>query len=228
MAIAVEAYQNLDLGSSKPTAVPMETIHATISSENLLAPYGKAFVNECYRVNPLKAEQVKLTGEEMEQYSKFLLDRRVRAVLGTCDDFRKLKSLYIPSWIQYNLSMIGEVIMRDRGLRILPELEETDIITFDQALAISEKIGSFEDDLQIVKDAMPRSTEGNKDVMMTAVIAGYVRSIDKVEHVSSTYVSAFLGMKLKEEMAMQVLYRVQYDDVAFIAAALMTQKGLFT
>lgn len=83
------------------------------------------------------------------------------------------------------------------------------------------------DDLQIVQDGMPRSSDGNVDVMSTALIAGYVRSLKRVEHVAATYVTAFLGMKLKEEVAMQTLYRVQYDDIEFIATALTSQRGLY-
>lgn len=222
-----DAYRSLDLGSTKPTSIPQETIHVVISSENLLGEFGRAFVQEGYRVNPLRAEQIGLTQSEMEAYCKFLLQRRVACVNNNCPDFRKLKVLYIPSWIQYNISMIGEVNLRDRGLRLIPEMEDTDVITFEEALAISEKVGSFEHDLQIVRDAMPRSIEGDVDVMSTAMIAGYVRALNKVEHVSSTYVTRFLGMKLREEVAMKTLYRVQYDDAEFIASALTTQKGLY-
>jgi len=56
-------FQSLDLGTTKPTSVPQETIKIVISTENLTGAYGKAFVNECYRVNPLRAEQVKLTAD---------------------------------------------------------------------------------------------------------------------------------------------------------------------
>lgn len=220
------SYANLDLGSAKPTSVPMETIHVEISTENLLGDYAKAFVKEAYRVNPLRAEQVDLTEEEMLQYANYLVAKRVECVYGECKDFRKLKALYIPSYLQYTMAMIGRVIIRDKGLTLLPVCQ-FDVINYEQALAISEKVGMFEDDLQIVQDAMPRDTSGDKDVMSTALIAGYVRSLEKVEHVSSTYVTAFLGMKLQEEVAMSALYRVQYDDVAFIQSALITQRGLF-
>jgi hypothetical protein len=63
--------------------------------------------------------------------------------------------------------------------------------------------------------------------MTSALIAGYVRSIEPVGHVISTYVAAFMGLKLREEMSFKVLYRVQYDDLQFIASTLATQKGLF-
>lgn len=220
------SFDSLDLGSAKPTSVPMETVEVELSSENLLGNFARAFVRECYRVNPRLAEQVKLTEEEVVAYTEYLLAKRIECVQGYCADYRKLKSLYIPVWIQYNLAMIGEVIIRDKGLRLIPVITNPSDLSFEDALLISDKIGAFEDDLQIVKDAMPRSTEGNRDVMSTALIAGYVRSIEKVEHVASTYVTAFLGMKLKEEVAMQVMYRVQYDDYQFIATALM-HRGLF-
>lgn len=221
----VASFINMDLGTSKPTSVPMETVEVTIGGD-LLEDFGKAFVKEAWRKNPLRAEQVNLTPEEVQDYCDYLLTQRVKQIHDDCPDWRKLKNLYIPAFIQYNLSMIGLVILRDRGLKLIPTIEASKM-SFEEALAISEKIGSFEDDLQIVKDAMPRSIEGDVDVMSTALIADYVRALKPVEHVASTYVTAFLGMRLKEEAAMAALYRVQYDDVAFIASALLTQKGLY-
>jgi hypothetical protein len=104
--------------------------------------------------------------------------------------------------------------------------KESDM-TLERAYQISEKIGSFERDLQIVRDAMPRSMDGNPDVMSSALIAGYVRSYKPVGHPAATYVTAFSNMKLRQEMALSALYRIQYDDVSFIQMALTTQKGLY-
>ena len=216
-------FATMDIGSAKPIAIKAETIKVTINGA-LFQDFGKAFVREAFRVNPLKAEQVQLTEEEVALYCTYLLAKRVECVNGDCKEFRKLKAFYIPCWIQYNLSMIGRVVDRDYGLIFEPECAEESIISFEEAQAISEKIGAFEDDLQIVQDAMPRDVHGDKDVMSTAMIADYVRSIRPVEHVASTYVTAFLGMKLKEEAAFKVLYRVQYDDVDFIASAIMHEK----
>lgn len=220
------SFVNLDLGTTKPTTVPMETIDVVINGD-LISQYGTAFVSEARRVNPLKAEQVGLTAEEVDAYSRYLVTKRIESIHGTCDDFRKLKTLYIPVWIQYNLAMIGRVVMRDRGLTINPIDGEPSTMTFAEAIRISEKIGAFEDDLQIVQDGMPRDPGGDKDVMSTALIADYVRSLTPVTHVASTYVTAFMGMRLKEEAAMAVLYRVQYDDVQYIATALTSQRGLY-
>lgn len=219
-------FASLDLGSAKPTSVPMETVEVSVEGD-LFGNYATAFVKEAFRKNPLRAEQINLTASEVDAYSRFLLTERIKSIRGECPEFRKLKVLYIPAWIQYNLSMIGEVLIRDRGLRLIPTEDEPSSMTLEQAIEISEKIGMLIDDLQIVQDAMPRSSEGDLDVMSTALIAGYMRSLNPVKHVASTYASAFMGLKLKEEMAFAALYRVQYDDFEYIASVLTTQKGLY-
>jgi hypothetical protein len=229
MDTTFNGFQNLDLTSTKPTSVSTETIEIDMTDSNLFSGYARAFVNEAMRVAPLTYDKVQLTEKEVEDYTNYLLTKRIEMINLNCPDYRKLKVLYIPVWIQYNLSMVGEVIIRERGLKIVPVLSDDrkSKMTYEQALAISDKIGAFERDLQIVRDAMPREITGDEDVMTTALIDGYVRSIDKVSHVASTYVTAFMGMKLKEEAAFKVLYRVQYDDLEFISAAITHQKGLF-
>lgn len=222
------SFSSLDLGFTKPTSIPQDLITVEITSDSLIGDYAKAFVNEAFRVAPLRAEQVALTISEVEDYVNYLLTQRINVVRMDCPDFRKLKVLYVPSFIQYVLSMIGVVTDREKGIRIEPEMETPSSMSFDEALKISEKIGSFENDLQIVQDAIPRGIDGDKDVMSAAMIAGYVRSMHVVEHPAATYVTAFAGMKLQQEVAFAALYRVQYDDVEFIRSALLTQKGLFS
>lgn len=224
----INGFQNLDFTSSNPCPVTTETIVVELTDSNLFDGYAKAFVNETYRVNPLKAEKVQLTEEELTRYVQYLVFQRIQCVKMDCPDYRKLKVLYIPVWIQYVISMIGQVNLRDKGLKLEPEYTKPDdLMKFDEALAVSDKIAAFESELQVVVDAMPRSIEGDADVMTTAMIDGYVRAMSKVGHVSATYVTAFMGMKLKEEAAFKVLYRVQYDDIAFITSVLTKQKGLY-
>lgn len=224
----VTNYATFNLSDSiSPTGIEMEQIHVEISNENLFGDFGRAFVSEAARVAPLMADKVKLTEQEMEDYINFLTHRRIQVINQSCTDFHRLKVLYIPSWIQYNLSMIGKVILRDVGLELIPVFSSYNLISLEKAYAISNKIAAFEGKLQIVQDAMPRSIYGDKDVMSTAMIAGYVRSLFPVEHVASTYVTAFMGMKLREEQAMGVLYRVQYDDINYIRSALTLQKELY-
>jgi hypothetical protein len=220
-------YSQMDIGSAPAITVPMEIVEVEVTSEALMGDYARAFVREASRVNPLLAEQVKLEESELVEYAEYLLTQRIRVIRNDCPDFRRLKVLYIPSFLQYMLSMIGQFVDRSFGLKFIPVVAEESKMTFEQALAVSEKIGSFERCLQIVQDAMPRSIDGDPNVMSTALIAGYVRSIKKVDHPAATYVTAFLGMTLRKEAALSVLYRVQYDDVDFITAALLTHKGLF-
>lgn len=227
MANNVKDFQTLDLGTGAPTSVRMEVVKVEVTAEDMVSDYARAFVREAYRVAPARAEQVKLLESEAIAYAKFLLVKRIECVEDNCKDWRRLKTLFIPVFLQYALRMIGKVVIRKRGLTLVPDMTDRTTITLEEALAISEKIGAFEDDLQLVQDAMPRDISGDVNVMSTALIAGYVRSMTEVQHVSDTYISAFLGMKLAEEQAFAVLYRVQYDDVDFIRTALTLNKRLF-
>lgn len=221
------SFESMVIGTTKPNPVPVETIEVEVSVDQMVENYGKAFLTEARRKNPVLAERVNLTVEEITSYCDYLLAQRVAMVHDECTDYRRIKVLWIPAYVQYCLSLIGEVHLRDRGLKLVPVYGGGDVLTFEQALEISEKISQFIDDLCIVQDAMPRVTTGNVDVMSTALIAGYMRAINPVTHLAATYVSAFLNMKLRQETAFQALYRVQYDDLQYILAALTTQKGLY-
>jgi len=221
------AYAGMDFGSVKGYAVPTEVVEVEISASDMLSDFARAFVSEAYRVNPGKAERVQLSKEELVSYANYLMTKRIDFVHDDCNDFRKLKALYIPSYIQYILSMIGIFEDRDYGLKFIPVAKERSEMTFEEAIAISEKIGSFIDDLQIVEDAMPRDISGDRDVMSSALIAGYVRSIRKDVHPSATYAVAFANMQLRKEAAFKTLYRIQYDDVSFIETVFASQKGLY-
>lgn len=222
-----QAIEDLDLSSnSKPTSVRTELIEVEVGTDSLVGDYAHAFVSEAFRVAPLSAEKIGLTEQEITDYCNFLLVKRIEQVNNNCPDWRKLKTLWIPVFIQYVLRMIGRVDIYERGLMMMPVTEVKDVISLNEAFAISEKLGSLSRDLQMVQDAMPRSIYGDKDVMTSAMIAGYARSMQDVGHVSSTYVAAFLGAKLKNEVAFKVLYRVQYDDAEFIRTALIANKAL--
>lgn len=211
-------FLSLDLGTGVPSSVPMERVEVRISAENLLGEYARAFVNECYNIAPLRAKGVKLTQGEVMKYCEFLLQRRIAFVNESITDSRRLKVLAIPPFIQFCLSNVGKVRKTDRGLTMVPVFE-AEVISFEEALVISEKIAAFERDMTVLFDAMPRSIEGNSEVMSTALIADYVRAMEKVTPVSS-YVSAFLGLKLVQENVYASLYRVVYDDIEFIRSAL--------
>lgn len=216
-------FTSLDLGTGSPTSVDMETITVKLSGSTLLTNFAKAFVQEALRKSPLRAEKVNLEVEEVDKYCQYLLYQRVLSVKDECKDWRKLKLLYIPSFVQYAMSQVGRVVLRQYGLTLLPEMEDVDM-TYDEALAVSEKIAAFEDTLQMVKDAMPRGPEGDEELMSTALIADSVRSMRVVQHPVTTYVTAFLNLKIQEIQAFSVLYRIKYDDVNFITTALCSQR----
>jgi len=213
-----DQFHSLDLGSGPPTSVPMEKVLVSISAENLLGDYARAFVKECHNRHPLRAKSVGLKQDEVMMYCEFLLQRRVAFVDGSITDHNRLRNLAIPSFIQYCLENIGIVRKVDRGLMMLP-VYDANVISLEEAQVISDKIAAFEEDLVILFDAMPRSIEGNIEVMSTALIADYVRAQEKISPVSS-YISAFLGLKLAKENVYASLYRIVYDDVEFIRSAL--------
>jgi hypothetical protein len=214
------------LGASKPTSVPTEQINVKVGCTPLMEDYARAFVSEAARKNPLTFNKVELTEQEMLDYVKFLLFKRIECVQNKCADFRLLKVLYIPGYVQYILSQIGECLNRNQGIKLVPVYgdDPKKVIKYADAVKISDKIRAFEDDLQMVKDAMPRSIDGDLDVMSCALIADYIRAEHEVEHVRSTYVAAFAGFKLEEELAFKVLYRKQYDDIEFVTKALLQEK----
>lgn len=237
--------QNTTFGfpnDTKPTSVKLETINVQLSEDNLIRPYAKALVEQGRRANPLLFDVEPLDEEEVFQYCEFLVHQRVLSVQGECPLWRKLKVLHVPVWIQHAMSQIGEVILRNIGIRLMPTMDKDELIqvanndgsptavdryiSYDRALEISNKLAAYENDLSIVTDAMPRGIDGNVDVMSSAMIADYVRTLNPVKHVASTYVARFAGFKLEQEVAFSALYRVQYDDLEYIRAAFTQNKGI--
>lgn len=219
-------FATLNFDSAKPIGVPMETIIVTVGQSDLFDDFSHAFIREATRVNPELAKRVGLTKEELTSYIDFLLHQRILSINDECTDYRIIKRFYAPCFIEYMLRMIGKVVIRNRGLTIIPECEKP-AMTLDEAKLVSEKIGMFVDDLQIVQNVLPTSIEGDVDVMSSVLLAGYVRSMQEVKHVASTYVTAFANFQLKNEAAFRVLYRVQYDDIGYIASAFTSQRGLY-
>jgi len=214
-------YLSLDLGSTKPISVPTEVVEVEIDPTVMVDDFSKALSSEIVRLNPRRAEQVGLTEDELINYDRYLLKQRVATVSNSCKDWRLLKNLYIPDWIQFSLSNIGRVLDPERGLEFVPVCNFKLDFTIDDALEVSHKLHYFVDDIRLSLDAMPRSIDGNYDVMSDAIINGYLRSTHKNEHPVFTYVAAFMGFKLKKDNALAALYRTQYDDLQYIATALL-------
>lgn len=220
-----EPFAELNFGT-KPTTASFETISVKIVPEVMLADYALAYANEFHRRNPVKAEAVNLTKEELQDYFTGLLIIRVQYVNGACKVWREAKQLLIPTWIEFTLSQIGKVVDADRGLCFVPTIEG--IVDISKLLAVSDKLRSFlPDGISLHKDAFPRSTEGDVETMSMAVIGQYVYSQSKDAHPISSYVASFLGFKLQEEAAYKMLYRVRYDDIEFIRAMLLREETMY-
>jgi hypothetical protein len=219
-------FSSLDLGTGEPTSVPMEEVQVTVSPNGIMKNYCKAIVAKCWAEEFRRMEQIQLKPEELEKYFAFLYHQRVLSVENDCPLWRKLKVLWIPDYLQYCLDTVGEVILRDRGLTMKPIWGGDEVITYQEALEISNRLANFQDTIRMHQDAMPRGHEGDVNVMTTMLIAGHMRSINKVEHVAATYISAFLSLQLVKEQAFGILFRVQYDDLAFIQTALMSKPIL--
>lgn len=217
-------FQDLDFTGVKPTSVPMERIDVVVDSKVMLDDYAVAFVKECRRNDPRRFEQSPITAEEMQRYCRFLVSERIKCLSDNNPNWRLLKNLYIPVFIQYSLSLIGRVQIKDRGLELFPVIDEEVTMSISDALELSSRIGLFESSVQIRLDAMPRSKEGDLDTMSCALIAGYVRSMREIAHPVSSYIAAFLGFTIRKEQAFSVLYRVQYDDLEFIRSAITNSR----
>jgi hypothetical protein len=217
-------YQNLNFGT-KPTSALLETIVVQIDSELILKDFAKAYADELSRRNPTRAREVGLTEQELKDYFDGILAIRIESVEGYSPVWRQAKQLYIPSWIQFVISRVGEVIDTDRGLKIVPKFAGK--YDFDSLLVTSNRLRAFlSDGLALHKDAFPREREGDKDTMTMAIINGYVCGQVATTHPISSYVAAFLGFKLREEIAFKMLYRVRYDDIKYIQAMILAEESL--
>lgn len=221
---ATESYRNLDFGT-KPSTAEIQEVVVTVSGD-MVADYAAAYIREAQRLNPLKFQQLELTIEEVENYLLALLAIRIESLQpGGSPNWRSAKQMTIPSFFQFVLAMIGIVTDHIYGLKFIPTFtHEYDI---KEMLEISSKIESLiVDGLPASKDAMPRTIEGDKDVMSFVILGSYV--FGRTENLApiASYVAAFLGFKLQEEATFKMLYRVNYEDVAFIRDSLMHERSI--
>lgn len=221
--MSIENFANMDFGT-KVSTVALDEICVIIDPSAMLGDFAQAYVDELYRRNPTRATSIGMSKEEIEAYFTGLLAIRVESVNGVCKCWREAKQLYIPSWIEAVISKVGMVTDVERGIIFKPVLSVTYDLT--EMLATSTKLQAFvADGVTMHKDAFPRSNDGDKDVMMMAIINGYVMSV-AVTHPFASYIAAFLGLKLRQEEALSVLYRVRYDDFNFVKAMLLQEESI--
>jgi hypothetical protein len=195
----------------------------------MFGDFAEAYVHECQRRNPIRAKEVGLSKEEMQNYLESILKIHLMNNAHDCPVWRQAKILYIPTWIQFVISKIGTVWDVAHGRKFIPTFAGEDVKRedMDALIQTSNKIRQFMDDgLTMHKDAFPRDTEGDLDFMSYAIIDNYVKSVDKDAHPIASYVAAFVGMKLQEEAAFKILYSVRYDDVDFIKSQLFADDTI--
>lgn len=225
-------FMTVDLGVSQEHSTKTLTVEVTVDPSQTLAEYARAYVERCYVRNADKAQRLNLQADELIQYFTFLVTKRIQCVNNVCNDFRQLKLLYIPVYVQFALSLIGEAWDREQGLRFIPTLYGVDDIskvnvgTFAEMLAISDKLASFESEISLVRDAMPRDISGDLNYMSTALIGDYVVSQRKLPHPAVTYITTFLNMRLKEEADLAILYRREYGNRQLIAQVILHEDKL--
>lgn len=210
----------------KPISVKTEVIEVMIGVEDMFSGYAKGFLNEVQRINPLRASEVNLTPDELNEYIRFLVQMRVSVVNGESVKFYVLKQLWIPAFIQYGLCLIGRVEKRDAGIELVPLVERKQY-DIDRMLEISNKIASFQSDVTVVNHAFPMEVGGDDELMSCALIAGNVRGMVKVSHSAVAYMSAFMGLKIRQESVYSLLYRVNYGDANEIQRLILHERGMF-
>lgn len=221
-----EQMQKLDFGSGHPTSVETEVIDVKINPDTMIGNFCEQWVNQSDIREPLRSEKLGLEPEELKEYIHFVLYQRILMVQGKAKQVGRLKNLYMPEFIAYVLHQIGRVDLRQYGLQLMPQMDEPEM-TFEQAMEVSSKVEAAQSWMKVTHATYPYDRTGDPDLMSTALIGSYMRSIMPVEHPVSTYLGAFLGLQLQKETVMSTLYRVQYDDIQFIRSAFMSQDMIF-
>lgn len=222
-------HENYGFLTNPPVAADMEDIIIEINPTDFLDGYSRAFVFEAQRTNPIMFDSNPITEQEVSAYSTFLISERIKSVHNQCPDWKNLKLLWIPDWIQYVISLIGKFTNYEFGLKFTPILNESvEVIDIAEAFRISEKLSKYSTSMGMHKDAMPRGDEGDEDVMSCALISNRIKATKRLAHPESSYVAAFAGLTLRKEATMSILYRVSYDDINYIRNDFLSNKKIVT
>lgn len=224
----------IDYGTKLSTS-ELDIIQVSIDPKIILNDYAKATLVEMQRMNPEKFATLNLTHEALQSYFSYLVKKRVESVRGELKEWRQIRNLFMPAWVQFAISCVGEVIVQEFGLKFVPIMDSsvtilglsTDDFTLQDAFIVSDILRSFKvDGLSVLDDGFPRSREGQKDTMTLSLIGGYVKGIWPVSHPIFTYVAAFLGLKILESQTFDNLYRCRYDEVNFISTMLLHDERI--
>jgi hypothetical protein len=222
--IMAQSYDTLDFGTV-PTTVGSTDILVELNPDFMFGDFAEAYVQECFRRNPIRANEVKITSEELKEYIQGILAIHIENDHHECKNWRNAKQLYIPTWIQFIISKVGTVWDYNSGRKFVPQFNHE--YDMENLIKTSNKLRMFiADGISMRKDAFPRDTEGDLDFMSYAIINDYVVGINKDQHPIASYVAAFLGFQLQKEAAFSILYSVRYDDINFIRSQLFADDTI--
>jgi hypothetical protein len=212
-----QSVQNLELSAAIPVSLTHISVKYTGEGlEDSLLNFASGVVNEIERNSPNLAEREEFDKNQLAEYFKWLIKKRVDAVNDQLQKPRNYKLVWIPVFIETMLSSIGHYYDRDRGIDYMPVADVHVSISDDEAFAISKKLATAERAIHLIQ-GMPLDPEGDRDVMMCAIIADVVQSASVVPPVKAL-IAAWLGQAIDQKY--ELLYRYQYDKVEYLLAAL--------
>lgn len=203
----------------QPVPCSYEVVEVKISVSEVFQSYISALMQKIdmdprgSRIN----EQVQLTEDEVHLFLQYLADQRAIRCQGGRINYQYLNDLWVPAFFATAISMIGNYDDQSTGLqfRLVADHRDYDPEEIDK---IAQKFSKLRDVIAMVKGAAPRPVEGDPEVMTMACIGSHVQSMSKVSHPLMTYFVGFLNMKIVEESAFRQLYRIQYDNVSYLAS----------
>lgn len=244
-------FKNLEMSVATPTPREIDVIQVKVGWEEEgsvfpLLDYSTLLVDQVMMSKPQlmalndSRKALALEPGEVFKYLTLLLKVRVTEVNGGGTRRHVVKQLLIPSFFQTLLALVGKVRIAQLGLEMVPvwtddakkgtptsdkpKIEDED---WDFMLNVSKKLSYHTDCLNLEKAAMPLEVTGDHALMLTALIDGFVCSMQSVDNGFKCYASSFLRMRLVKEASFKVLYRVQYNDADELARILLTKKEAF-
>lgn len=236
------SFENLDFGTVVTTST-YTSVNVKVDPNYMMDGYSRAIDRDIQRRNPVRydailndidkwitqAKEGQFNYNDMSEiisyYVVCLCKIRIQAVQNKCNVWRLAKQLGIPPYVQFALTMIGEVIDTVHGRKFVPEIDDMMNVNIKLLIEISNLLKAFIDDgITLLFDAFPRSKEGDQDAMSYAIIDGYVKGIER-KSIAKSYIAVFLGLKLKQETELKSLYSIRYDNAEYVRDCLLNELG---
>lgn len=220
-------FDGMDLFREKEGNIPLRRIEVVVSASYFKEDIAEGFAHMIKVRDSLKAEQVKLTADELTSLFHYMLTMRVRQVNRQDVPWKDLKEIILPDYCQYILSLVGIYIDDDHRLEIVPVMDQESNLTYDEALKISRKLRELVDDFDVVNDCMPRKKSGAQGLMSCLVIDAFIRSYRRDNNNMQVAVAGLLNLKIKEETDILAKYEKVYNDINSIHAKYQLSDRLY-